>query len=74
MEAIVKSRHREAHTLIDGFLQRHLDRHGAYTGDLYKYLCTDFAREQIKTRQALVDILLEVLTWNTDDREKMVKI
>lgn len=30
METIVKNKHAEAHALIDGFLQRHKDRHGIY--------------------------------------------
>lgn len=60
MEAIIKTKHKEAHALIDGFLQRHLIKHnGVYEGDLYKYFCADFADEQIKTRQVLVNILLK---------------
>lgn len=59
MEYIVKTKHDEAHALIDGFLQRHKDRHGgAYQGDLYEYLGADFVFGQPKTRAALVGILL----------------
>ena len=59
METIVKNKHAEAHALIDGFLQRHKDRHGIYLNDLYKYLGADFVYGQTKTRKALVGILLE---------------
>ena len=39
MEYIAKTKHDEAHALIDGFLQRHQEKHGgAYQGDLYEYL------------------------------------
>lgn len=59
MEYIVKTRHDEAHSLIDGFLQRHKDKHnGLYQGDLYYCLGADFVFGQPKTRAALVNILL----------------
>lgn len=59
MEYIVKTKHDEAHALIDGFLQRHKDRHGGtYQGDLYEYLGADFVFGQPKTRAALIGILL----------------
>ncbi len=61
MEYIAKNRHEEAHALIDGFLQRHRERHGGvYELDLYKYISADFLPDgRIKTRQMLVQILLD---------------
>lgn len=58
MEYIEKKRHVEAHALIDGFLQRHKEKHGGvYQGDLYRFLGADFIYGQPKTRAALIDIL-----------------
>lgn len=57
METIVKGRHEEAHTLINGFLQRHFARHGIYREDLYKYLGADYVPGFPKTRNALLNIL-----------------
>jgi hypothetical protein len=59
MEHIIKSRHDEAHTLIDGFLNRHRERHGVYQGDLYGYLGADFVPGQMKPIKVLRDILLD---------------
>lgn len=60
METIVKKKHNEAHSLIDGFLQRHLEKHGGkYVQDLYDYLCADWVPGQVKTKKALQNILLE---------------
>ncbi|MBR6601857.1 MAG: hypothetical protein IKK87_08455 [Bacteroidaceae bacterium] len=59
MEYIFKSRHDEAHTLIDGFLERHKVRHGLYQGDLYGFLGADFVPGQMKTIKALRAILLD---------------
>lgn len=59
MEHIIKSRHDEAHMLIDGFLERHRIRHGLYQGDLYGCLGADFVPGKIKTIKALRSILLD---------------
>ena len=60
METIVKKKHDEAHSLIDGFLQRHLEKHGGkYVQDLYDYLSADWVPGQVKTKKALQNILLE---------------
>lgn len=59
MEQIVKKRHDEAHALIDGFLERHREKHGHYEGDLYSYLGADYISGQVKTKIALRDILLD---------------
>lgn len=59
MEQIVKTRHAEAHMLINGFLERHRERHGLYEGDLYEYLGADFVLGQRKTSNALREILMD---------------
>ena len=60
MEQIVKTRHEEAHALIDGFLQRHKDKHrGTYQENLYYWLGADFVFGRPKTRAALATILLD---------------
>ena len=60
METIVKNKHKEAHSLIDGFLKRHLEKHGGeYQKDLYYYLGADRVPGQVKTKKALGNILLE---------------
>lgn len=59
MEQIVKARHDEAHMLIEGFLERHREKHGLYQGDLYAYLGADFVPGQVKTNKALREILLD---------------
>lgn len=60
MEPVIKNKHAEAHTLIDGFLQRNKEKHGgAYTDDLYYYFNADKVPGQLKTRKALTKILLE---------------
>ena len=59
MEYIKKTKQSEVHSLIDGFLQRHKEKHaGVYQGDLYKYLSADFVPGETKTIKALRDVLL----------------
>ena len=60
MDSIIKAKHKEAHSLIDGFLQRHKGLNGgAYRGDLYECLGADYVLGETKTIKALRGILLE---------------
>lgn len=60
MKYIAKTKYDEAHALIDGFLQRHKDKHGGvYQENLYYWLGADFVFGQPKTRIALATILLD---------------